>query len=394
MSARRTPGLTLALALLVVLELGVAPARAEELTPGELVRELERAHKAVESELASSREGHGIDVERLRRETARLGGVQVGTGHGPVDADPGIARDLSALDEVDSPSVREEKLEDLSHRLDGIEHEARRALKRAPRSPSPSERDPTTDASSPPSERPSADDARKALGRVLDRPHYRRRTAAEAESSGLSDKLESWSQRALNWLERWLQPGAPWQWPAWMQSVFDFFKALLPTTWTGVAVWVTVFVLLVVLFVFWRLRRRAFSQPEEDQGGFDGEREVERPAPEESFSEAHWRREARLLAERGDHRGAVRALYTGLLLVLQRGGLLKFDKGKTNWEHLRELRRNDRTLAARLEPLTRLFDVARYGRATVEAATYDDFLSRSDELSRAVEGPGGGRAAP
>jgi hypothetical protein len=137
-----------------------------------------------------------------------------------------------------------------------------------------------------------------------------------------------------------------------------------------------------------RSRRKALEEVVPEETGFaDVDAQgVARAAPEESYSEEHWRREARLLADRGDYRGAVRALYTGLLLVFQRGGLLRFDKGKTNWEHLRELRRNDRALATRLEPLTRLFDLVWYGRTSVERATFDEYLARADELARNASG--------
>src|SRR5581483_8393349 len=104
----------------------------------------------------------------------------------------------------------------------------------------------------------------------------------------------------------------------------------------------------------------------------------------ESYSEDRWRQEARALARRGDHRGAIRALYTGVLLFLQRAGRLKFDKGKTNWEHVKELRRNDRALALRLEPLTRTFDVAWYGQKPVDAPAFDEFLAAADAFTVAA----------
>lgn len=362
-------------------------ALGEEVSPEDLVRELEKARRACDAELTSSRDGQGIDVARIRAEAARLEGIQVKTARGPVDADPRLAGDLTALDETDSPGVREERLAQLHHKLEGIEREAKRALARAPRTPGPEPAPGASPTPPAPGERPTAEDARRALGKVLDRPQYRRRTATEAEASGLQEKLESLSQRFLNWFERFLQPGAPIVWPAWLQTIATFLIGLLPTTLRAAAVWVVVVVLLIALVVVRRERRKRREASDDAPGdeGYDGEKVPERRDPEDGFSEAQWRREARLLAERGELRGAVRALYTGVLLVLQRGGLLRFDKGKTNWEHLRELRKNDRHLATRLEPLTRTFDVAWYGRGAVERGTYDEFLAKADELARTVE---------
>jgi hypothetical protein len=363
-------------------------ATAEELSPQDYLGELTRARKVLERELESARDGRDLDAVRLRGETARLHGAVVKTPGGPIAVDPGLDRDVAALEELESPSLREEKLDEITHRIEALERSARRAQGRTA---SPDPRAQAPDSTRPgDAARPTAEAAREAFARVLERPEYRKRTVSEAESSGLADRVESLLQRFWNWVERLFKPGTGWTPPYWLQWLLSVLAALVPTGWLGYVGWAIVAALVIGLILLVHSKRRAFQGVlEREEGplvdlGLEGEAP---PMPDESYSEAQWRREARRLADRGEYRGAVRALYTGLLLLLQRGGRLKFDRGKTNWEHLRELRRSDKRLAARLEPLTRTFDVVWYGQMPIERGTFDQILGESDELARSAEIP-------
>ncbi len=92
-------------------------------------------------------------------------------------------------------------------------------------------------------------------------------------------------------------------------------------------------------------------------------------------------------AKSGDHRRAFRLVYLASLVALDTGGVLHFDRSKTNWEYLRLLRaagRND--VYAALTPLTRDFDRVWYGLAPADASQYARALAQYQALQAAPAG--------
>lgn len=94
--------------------------------------------------------------------------------------------------------------------------------------------------------------------------------------------------------------------------------------------------------------------------------------------------EAAELAERGDLRAALRALYLATLVALDRRRWIAFDPHLTNWQYLRQMPRGETRSAFR--ELTRLFDYKWYGE---EDTTLDDY-ARCRELSAQIVEAGDG----
>ena len=359
--------------IFAALLLGLAPARAQELSPRELVDRLEEARRSTHAALGRVDTVDEDDpLGSLPADVARLDGARVRAGDEVLDVDPRASDEVREIASDSTTRGRRERLKRLERRLTALESEARRAEASAP-----TEKPATTGGNELRPRTPGPErGARESLERVLEKPRYRKRT--ESAGLDLSEGLESFEQRLYNWWIRFIQPRS-WKPPAWLSAIGTFLASLLPASLWGWAAVLGGLLLLVILVLYLRARRRGAKEPGRTEGPETFAPEATRAAPrEESLSEEHWRREARTLAKQGDHRGAVRALYTGVLIVLQRAGRLKFDKGKTNWEHVRELRRNDKALALRLEPLTRTFDLVWYGQKPIEPGTFDEFLGASD----------------
>ena len=76
-------------------------------------------------------------------------------------------------------------------------------------------------------------------------------------------------------------------------------------------------------------------------------------------------------AKSGDFRRAFRLIYLAALVALDTGGVLRFDRSKTNWEYLRALRAAGRSdVYAAMTPLTREFDQVWYGFAPSDSSQY------------------------
>lgn len=86
-------------------------------------------------------------------------------------------------------------------------------------------------------------------------------------------------------------------------------------------------------------------------------------------------------AKAGDYRRAFRLVYLAALVTLDDGGVLRFDRSKTNWEYLRALRTAGRSdIAQALTPLTREFDQVWYGFSRTDASHYAHALTQHQAL--------------
>lgn len=95
------------------------------------------------------------------------------------------------------------------------------------------------------------------------------------------------------------------------------------------------------------------------------------------------RDQAVTLAQTGNYREAVRALYLAALLSLEEQGLVPYDRSLTNREllarvtHVQSVRRH-------LRPVVELFDTVWYGIREPDAATFEDYRQHVDALLEAA----------
>jgi len=84
-------------------------------------------------------------------------------------------------------------------------------------------------------------------------------------------------------------------------------------------------------------------------------------------------REMTRLAEAGDYRGAFRCAFLATLSYLDETGAIRFERSRTNWEYLRQLKRGGHdSLHDDLNRLASAFDRKFYGS---EPCTEDDYHS-------------------
>lgn len=95
-------------------------------------------------------------------------------------------------------------------------------------------------------------------------------------------------------------------------------------------------------------------------------------------------------AKTGDYRRAFRLVYLATLVALDSGGVLRFDRSKTNWEYLRALRSAGRSdVYQAMTPLTREFDQIWYGFGRTDASHYARALAQYQALLAAPQGASG-----
>ena len=91
-------------------------------------------------------------------------------------------------------------------------------------------------------------------------------------------------------------------------------------------------------------------------------------------------------AQAGDYRRAFRLIYVATLVSLDTGGVLRFDRSKTNWEYLRALRAAGRDdVYQAMMPLTREFDRIWYGLTPAGPGEYARAVARYRELHTAPQ---------
>lgn len=146
--------------------------------------------------------------------------------------------------------------------------------------------------------------------------------------------------------------------------------------WLIGVMWALLGLLVIGLLVFafrhfsWKrtLRRKAMALLEEDE-------------PERTVDE--WLVEADRLAAEERYREAVRCLYLACLLRFDEQGIARFDRGETNWEHLRRIQASPKRPADLdfVEP-TRHFDVVWYGGQVRGAEDVEKMRSVYETVTR------------
>jgi hypothetical protein len=164
-------------------------------------------------------------------------------------------------------------------------------------------------------------------------------------------------------------PGTPGAGP------FARFLALLGSP----AFLILILLILAALIVVFAIRRR---------GKRAGRSQEEQEIPPRTAAE--WRQHADMLAERGEYRAAVRALFLGTLTDLDERRLIIFDPTLTDREYLREAQRQQGWLAEPLRPFVRLIEAIVYADAPCRAAEYDRARGFTDDIRQLVTAPQGG----
>lgn len=93
-------------------------------------------------------------------------------------------------------------------------------------------------------------------------------------------------------------------------------------------------------------------------------------------------KQASRLAESGDFRSAFRAVYLACIAYLDDIKALRFERSRTNWEYLRELRQGGHERPyGEMHPLTLDFDRKIYGREICTSDDYSKAAATYDRLS-------------
>jgi hypothetical protein len=102
---------------------------------------------------------------------------------------------------------------------------------------------------------------------------------------------------------------------------------------------------------------------------------------------AELRQRADRFAAEGDFRQALRHMYLSLLLQLDSRGIWRYDTRRTNWEHIRGLRRSPQgaTLIEPLADITRRFDRVRYGDEPCSAPDWNRFAADVENVERLAD---------
>lgn len=125
---------------------------------------------------------------------------------------------------------------------------------------------------------------------------------------------------------------------------------------------ITVFILLLILIIR-KLRNLDLSNLKTYE-----EHEIENyelPSSKPMISEAA------KLAEGGDYRGAFRCAYLASISYLDEIEVLRFERSRTNWEYLRDLRKGGKEVSYKeLKPVTLDFDRVFYGNSDCSKQEY------------------------
>jgi len=97
-------------------------------------------------------------------------------------------------------------------------------------------------------------------------------------------------------------------------------------------------------------------------------------------------KQAAKLAEAGDYRGAFRTAYLASISYLDEARALRFERSRTNWEYLRELKQGGHDMPHNeLQPLTLDFDHKIYGRAECVKEDYARAVEVYERITSEVE---------
>lgn len=97
-----------------------------------------------------------------------------------------------------------------------------------------------------------------------------------------------------------------------------------------------------------------------------------------------WRSEAERLMREGHLERAVVYLFGHQLLLLDRAGILRLSRGKTNGRYVREARREDAPAAEHLQATVTLFERSYFGRHGITGEEFAALWQRNEQLEQRV----------
>ncbi|MHB8995844.1 MAG: DUF4129 domain-containing protein [Armatimonadota bacterium] len=206
---------------------------------------------------------------------------------------------------------------------------------------------PLADAQSAPAapSRPPVAQLRQDLQVILDRPEYQQ---------GEGSWLQTYLYRLWHAFRTWYDEHVA-------RHVERLHEVSPVIYWTIVAV--VAGAIIVLLYHIFLTLKSAFgtAQVSRQSGGATGDIIETDPAA--------LLKEADAAAATGDFEQALRHLYLALIRNLDRHNLLRYDRSRTNYEYLREVRGQE-TVAEPLAALTAQAEAVWYGEQPVEAAYY------------------------
>lgn len=214
------------------------------------------------------------------------------------------------------------------------------------------------------------DQDKQKLAEILGRQEFQK---PEPKGESLFQK---WWRELMEWLAKMWPENAPT--PVGGPSFEGLRVALQVVIFAAVA---ALIVFLVWRFVPFFARRRRLGKEKAGDRVILGERIGEDESAADIFSEAE------RLARDGDHRGAIRKGYIGLLVELGDRKIVRIARHKTNRDYLSDVRKRDE-LFTDLSGLTSNFERSWYGLRLVGA---DDWADFRDRCRRAISSAQGNR---
>jgi len=336
----------------------VCHAAGPTVTPVEYARALGAVKDKLDAAAASVDAGTDIDNE-MPGDTAKrlLGGIesvrQADGGLQAVDT-KSLMASITSADNAKTADDQSAAYEGVSRRIDTIREEVLASANLS----TPGKR------GSPLSAEKSRDTARRIL------------SGNDFASEPIPPP--SWLERRFDHFGKWLERtlNKLFKRPARNMNV----QPVNPMVW-----WVLFWVIVAALFVFlvWIIaqaigRRQRRMKP------------LALSDTEEALVEARDKDTLMSLAEKharaGDYRAAFRLVYISTLIALDTDGILRFDRSKTNWEYVRQLRSSGRLdVYEVLMPLTRDFDKTWYGLSPTTPDVYRKAVVEYEKLTMPTE---------
>ncbi|MGI9473465.1 MAG: DUF4129 domain-containing protein [Rubripirellula sp.] len=102
-------------------------------------------------------------------------------------------------------------------------------------------------------------------------------------------------------------------------------------------------------------------------------------------TDVNLRSEAERLMREGKYDQAIILLFGHQLLLLDRIGMLRLNRGKTNRKYVRETRSADRTVAKRLQGTVTAFERSYFGRHTIGQREFSELWNSNEQLEADIE---------
>ena len=102
-------------------------------------------------------------------------------------------------------------------------------------------------------------------------------------------------------------------------------------------------------------------------------------------TDVNLRSEAERLMLEGNYDQAIILLFAHQLLLLDRAGLLRLNRGKTNRRYVRETRSSDQETAERLQATVDAFERSYFGRHSITAAEFAALWTDNESLEQTVQ---------